>query len=75
MKCPKCERDGRSQVLESRPADGKVWRRRLCKLCHIVYVSCETAEPGMKMPPETQSKNRKLKSLEELRNQPDWRKS
>lgn len=58
MKCPKCERDGRSQVLESRPADGKVWRRRMCALCFKTYVSCETAEPGMTMPTQTQSRHR-----------------
>lgn len=58
MKCPKCERDGRSQVLESRPADGQIWRRRLCKLCLKTFVSCETAEPGMTMPTITQSRHR-----------------
>ena len=58
MKCPKCEKDGKSQVLESRPADGKVWRRRMCALCFKTYVSCETAEPGMTMPTQTQSRHR-----------------
>jgi len=47
----------------------------MCKLCHIVYVSCETAEREMRMPAETQSKNRRLKPLDELKNQLDWRKS
>ena len=45
-------------MLESRPADGKVWRRRLCKLCLKTFVSCETAEPGMTMPTSTQSRHR-----------------
>ena len=58
MRCPHCNKDGKSTVLESRPAQGSTWRRRLCKLCFNTYVSCETAEPGMKMPPETQSKFR-----------------
>ena len=58
MKCPHCTRDGKSQVLESRPADGKVWRRRMCALCFKTYVSCETAEPGMTMPTQTQSRHR-----------------
>ena len=75
MRCPHCDRDSNGNVLESRPAGGKVWRRRMCKLCHIVYVSCETAEREMRMPAETQSKNRRLKPLDELKNQLDWRKS
>jgi len=58
MKCPHCNRDGKSPVLESRPADGKVWRRRMCALCFKTYVSCETAEPGMTMPTQTQSRHR-----------------
>jgi len=29
----------------------------------------------MRMPAETQSKNRRLKPLDELKNQLDWRKS
>ena len=58
MKCPKCQKDGHSQVLESRPANGQVWRRRFCKLCLKTFVSCETAEPGMKMPTITQSRRR-----------------
>ena len=58
MKCPKCQKDGKSQVLESRPADGKVWRRRMCALCFKTFVSCETAEPGMTMPTQTQSRHR-----------------
>lgn len=58
MKCPKCQKDGHSQVLESRPANGQVWRRRMCKLCLKNFVSCETAEPGMKMPAITNSRHR-----------------
>ena len=58
MKCPHCNRDGKSPVLESRPADGQVWRRRMCALCFKTYVSCETAEPGMTMPTQTQSRRR-----------------
>lgn len=58
MRCPHCNRDKKSQVLESRPFDGQVWRRRLCRLCLKTFVSCETAEPGMTMPAMTQSKYR-----------------
>ena len=58
MKCPKCQKDGKSPVLESRTADGKVWRRRMCALCFKTFVSCETAEPGMTMPTQTQSRHR-----------------
>lgn len=58
MKCPKCQKDGKSQVLESRPADGQIWRRRMCGLCFNTFVSRETAEPGMTMPTQTQSRHR-----------------
>jgi transcriptional regulator NrdR family protein len=58
MKCPHCKAEGKSKVLESRPHDGRIWRRRMCPLCFKTYVSSEHAEPEMKMPPETQSKYR-----------------
>lgn len=58
MKCPLCQATARSKVLESRPHDGRVWRRRLCPTCCKTYVSSEYAEPGLKMPEATQSRHR-----------------
>ena len=58
MKCPHCNRVSRSRVLESRPHDGCVWRRRMCPLCVKTFVSSEHSEPGMKMPLATQSRYR-----------------
>lgn len=58
MKCPRCQKEGKSPVLESRPADGQIWRRRMCGLCFNTYVSCEIADPGMTMPTKTQSRHR-----------------
>lgn len=58
MRCPHCQKEGRSKVLESRVWDGKNWRRRTCALCLKNFVSTELAEPGMRMPNETQSKFR-----------------
>lgn len=58
MKCPHCNGVVRSKVLESRPHEGCVWRRRLCTLCLKTFVSSEHADPGMKMPQATQSRHR-----------------
>lgn len=58
MKCPHCLREGRSKVLESRPSDGHVWRRRMCLLCFATYVSEERAHLDMKMPKKTRSQYR-----------------
>jgi hypothetical protein len=44
--------------MESRPCDGKVWRRRICSLCHKTFVSCETSSADMRMPKETHSRHR-----------------
>ena len=58
MRCPHCHKEGRSKVLESRAWNGKTWRRRTCGLCLKNFVSTELAEPGMRMPNETQSRHR-----------------
>lgn len=58
MRCPHCQKEGKSVVMESRPLDGNVWRRRTCSKCFKTFVSCETAEPGMKMPTMTHSRHR-----------------
>jgi len=58
VRCPHCGKDGKATVLESRPHDGCVWRRRACPKCHKTYVSQEQAIEGGKMPAETQSRNR-----------------
>lgn len=58
MRCPHCQKEGRSRVLESRTWDGKIWRRRTCPLCLKNFVSVELSEPGTRMPNETQSKFR-----------------
>ena len=45
-------------MYESRQYDGQIWRRRACLLCHKVYVTCETGGANLRMPAETQSRNR-----------------
>lgn len=68
MRCPHCSREGRSKVIESRPAEGCVWRRRACLLCFEIFVSEERSDLGMKMPKKTRSsyrlKDRKSKPEE-----------
>jgi hypothetical protein len=56
--CPHCEQPTRSRVLESRPHEGSVWRRRLCLRCQRVYVSAEHAPAGLRMPTLTSSRHR-----------------
>lgn len=45
-------------MLESRPHDGRVWRRRQCGLCLKTFVSVEEAPEGLRMPAATGSKHR-----------------
>jgi hypothetical protein len=58
VKCPHCDKTTKGKVLESRPHDGKVWRRRMCGGCLTTFVSVEEAPPGLRMPTETQSRHR-----------------
>lgn len=44
--------------MESRPHEGRIWRRRLCAACFKTFVSSEFADPEMKMPQATQSRFR-----------------
>lgn len=48
MKCPKCEVDGKSLVIETRKWDDAIWRRRACGGCGRNYVTRE--EPAASMP-------------------------
>jgi transcriptional regulator NrdR family protein len=58
MRCPLCNKSTKGKVLESRPHDGKVWRRRMCGGCLTVFVSVEESAPGLRMPNATQSRHR-----------------
>lgn len=58
MRCSRCQKTTRAKVLESRPHDGRVWRRRQCGLCFQTFVSVEEAPEGLRMPAETSSKHR-----------------
>jgi len=58
VKCPHCNKTTKAKVLESRPHDGFVYRRRACGGCFKTFVSSEEAVPGLKMPNETQSRYR-----------------
>lgn len=51
-----CEHS-KSTVMESRRIGAEVYRRRVCPHCLQVFVSVETAPPGLKMP--TEGNNRK----------------
>jgi transcriptional regulator NrdR family protein len=58
MRCPHCQSTKKCKVLESRPHDGQVFRRRMCSTCFKTFVSREEAPEGLKMPNATQSKFR-----------------
>ena len=58
IRCSRCLKTSRCRVLESRPHDGRVWRRRQCGLCLKTYVTVEDAPEGLRMPAETGSKHR-----------------
>lgn len=51
MQCPKC---GSIKQLtpESRRTEDSVWRRRVCKGCHHIWVTEEQIRPEGKMPTE-----------------------
>lgn len=51
--CSRCNKASRAKVLESRPHDGRVWRRRQCGLCLRTFVTVEEAPQGLRMPAET----------------------
>lgn len=58
IRCSRCHKTTRAKVLESRPHDGRVWRRRQCGLCFATFVTREEAPEGLRMPAETSSKHR-----------------
>ncbi len=39
MRCPRCQR--RAEVYDSRPSDGRVWRRRKCTGCGFRFTTWE----------------------------------
>lgn len=53
MKCPKC--GGLQQLIpvSKRTADS-VWRKRVCKKCHHIWLTQEHISPVAKMPAEVQ---------------------
>lgn len=48
MHCPNCNSQ-KSRVIESRPIEGVVWRRRICQSCHHLYLTTESLATS-KMP-------------------------
>lgn len=58
MKCPHCSAVTKAKVMESRPHEGQVYRRRMCNGCFKTFVTAEESVPGLKMPAETQSRHR-----------------
>lgn len=51
MKCPKC--GGIKQLTpESRRTETSVWRRRVCKMCHHIWLTEEVSSSLQKMPTE-----------------------
>jgi transcriptional regulator NrdR family protein len=50
VKCPKCNKEGKQLVLESRPHDGRVYRRRQCPHCGATFVTEEIAHTNMVLP-------------------------
>lgn len=50
MNCPVCGK--RTRVMESRPREGGVWRRRKCAAAHLSYtIEGHTAPPAKRVPP------------------------
>lgn len=48
MNCPKC--GGDTRVVESRPREGGVWRRRKCAKAHLSYtLECRAEAPLKKV--------------------------
>lgn len=56
--CPHCGKAARGKVLESRPLEGEVWRRRMCGACLTTFVTREASGVDLKMPALTQSRHR-----------------
>jgi hypothetical protein len=72
MNCPKC--GGDTRVVESRPREGGVWRRRKCAKAHLSYtLETPTAEPIKKvgkMQDEVRKGPKKPKALPKPKRQP-----
>jgi transcriptional regulator NrdR family protein len=51
MNCPHCAHDS-TKITETRTNADSIWRRRKCDACRKSFVSTETTEPGLVMPPE-----------------------
>ena len=45
MNCPKCNYH-KSAVVESRPHEGQVFRRRTCNMCNHLFKSVESSFAG-----------------------------
>ena len=52
MRCPHCNTNDNSKVVETRKHDGAVYRRRKCFSCDANFVSLEGASADTRMPPE-----------------------
>ena len=62
MNCPKC--GGDTRVVESRPREGGVWRRRRCAKAHLSYtLEAPTAAPLPKVKRKPKPKTVKPKPV------------
>ena len=50
MKCPHCKNEFKGRVLETRPCDDDILRRRQCGHCGSTFVTKESVSPGLKIP-------------------------
>lgn len=51
MKCPRCS-GIKQRVIESRPTEDSVWRRRVCSHCFHVFITRELVCDDNRLPTE-----------------------
>lgn len=69
MRCPHCQTDSRSQVLDSRDHTDWWRRRRKCLICGKMYTTYEQAyKDGNYGPPEAPLPTIKVRKIEQLAN-------
>ena len=63
MQCPRCQKESKGSVLQSRRDGATIYRQRLCGLCLKTYYTQETAMPaGTKMPLALQMNSHRRRS-------------
>ena len=69
MNCPEC--GGDTRVVDSRPREGGVWRRRKCAKAHLSYtLECRAEAPLKKVGRKKDEVGRKPKPLPKLKPKP-----